>query len=178
MNKNATIVYRINAEDNIVYVNDAWEQFAVSNNASDITSEKILTKSLWDSITDDASRQLYREILRKVRSNKSVVFKFRCDSPECRRFLEMDIVADEDEVQFEIRTLKTEQRPPQKILSSDALRSDEFVEICGWCKKVDVGQENWQEVEEAVIALGFFDQEKLPQLSHGMCGDCFNTMSM
>lgn len=177
MNNNTTVIYRIDAEDKIVFINDAWERHAVLNDASDFASENILHKSLWDSITDETSRQLYQEILNTVRTNKSVVFNFRCDSPECRIFMEMNITAQENEVQFEIQTLKMEPRPPQKLLSDDAPRTDEMLHICGWCKRIDVGQENWKEVEEAVTILGVFEQEGLPQLTHGMCLDCYKTIS-
>jgi hypothetical protein len=177
MDDNTTVIYRIDAQDNIVFVNNIWEQFAISNDASECASENVLTQSLWDSVSDYASRQIYQEIIHKVRANKRVAFNFRCDSPEWRRFLEMDITAQKDEVQFEIRTLKTEQRPPQHILDKNALRSDDFIEICGWCKKVDVGQENWIEVEEAVRTLGIFEQERFPELSHGMCEKCYETMA-
>ncbi len=176
MNNDPTIIYRIDAQDRIVFVNDGWKQHAESNGYNDFDSGDILFQSLWDSISDDASRQIYREILENVRLNKSVVFPFRCDSPECRLFLEMQIEAHGDEVQFETRVLKTEQRPAQKILDSEISRSDEMLRICGWCKKIDVGQDNWKEVEIAVSELGLFKQEKLPQLTHGICPECFRSV--
>ncbi len=176
MNSDQTIIYRIDAQDRIVFVNDGWKQFTELNGCHDFKSEDILFQSLWDSISDETSRQIYQEILEKVRSDNSVVFTFRCDSPSCRRLLEMRIDARGDEVQFETRVLKTEQRPAQKILDSEISRSDEIVLVCGWCKKIDVGQGNWKEVEIAVVDLGLFKLEKLPQLSHGICPDCYTSV--
>ena len=64
----------------------------------------------------------------------------------------------------------------QNLLDTNALHSDDLIHICGWCKRVDVGQENWEEIEEAVKTLGVFEQEKLPQITHGMCSDCYKAM--
>ncbi|MEJ7699195.1 MAG: Crp/Fnr family transcriptional regulator [Pyrinomonadaceae bacterium] len=64
----------------------------------------------------------------------------------------------------------------QNLLDTNALHSDDLIHICSWCKRVDVGQENWEEIEEAVKTLGVFEQEKLPQITHGICSDCYKTM--
>jgi hypothetical protein len=78
-------------------------------------------------------------------------------------------------VEFQSRSLAEESRQPQAILDPEQPRSEEFVRVCSWCKKVDVGGQ-WVEVEEAVSHLGLFDQALLPQLTHGICLDCHTQM--
>jgi hypothetical protein len=41
------------------------------------------------------------------------------------------------------------------------------------CKKVELSENTWVEVEAAVISLKLFERNKLPQISHGLCADCF-----
>jgi len=172
------ITYRINSDDEIIFVNNEWSNFAVANNASELISDKILHLSLWKFITDVTSEQIYRQILRQVRSGLKMQFTIRCDAPETRRLLEMTVSPyGNDKVQFDTRPIWTEERAPQKILQKNLPRKDHIIIICSWCNKIEVGKDDWREVEEAVDALKLFQVETLPQLSHGMCGKCHETIS-
>lgn len=175
MDTNTNIVYRIDSQDRIVFVNNEWQKFALANDAADYADEKVLNRSIWDFITDDSTRLFYQEMINRVRTNKIVSFQFRCDSSEYRRFMKMNITAEGNEVQFESRILRSERRNPQAILDRNAERSEKFVVICGWCKKINIGQAIWKEIEHAVEVLGIFESEIFPQLSHGMCGGCYTS---
>jgi hypothetical protein len=78
-------------------------------------------------------------------------------------------------VEFRTQVLSEEGREPQPLLERGRPHSEEFVRVCSWCKKVDVGG-RWAEVEEAVARLGLFDRPLLPQLTHGICEDCYARM--
>lgn len=178
MQKNLQILYKIDEQDRIVFVNDAWNQFAIDNNTPELVSEHILNRSLWDFISDPTTVNFYRKILRQVRNGHSMEFNLRCDTAELRRFFVMNISLQKNgEVRFESRLIRAEKRSPQKILQSDVPRKDEVIIICSWCDRVSVGKNNWQEVEDAVKVLGLFDLDALPQISHGMCPDCYRLMS-
>lgn len=72
MEPNTKIVYRIDSQDRIVYVNDNWHKFAEENDASELTKQSILYRSLWDFISDHATQQFYREVIHRVRNDKPV----------------------------------------------------------------------------------------------------------
>jgi len=173
MNTDTKLVYRIDSQDRIVFVNENWQKFATTNDASELTKENVLNRSIWDFITDETTRHFYREVLERVRSNKPVFFNFRCDSPDHKRFMKMKISCEFDEVIFETETLNLEKRDSQRILNRNEKRSNNLVVICGWCKKINISKMLWQEVEHAIETLGIFETEKLPQLSHGMCNHCY-----
>lgn len=178
MNNSLSILYRINSRDEFIFVNQEWEIFAHENDAPFLSPENILGKSLWNFITDATTEQIYREMVRKAREGEFIPFRFRCDSPGLRRLLEMNISASrKGNVEFETRTILVEERPVQMILKDDNSRTEDILRICGWCKKIVVSDEVWEEVEEAVTALGLFEQEKLPQLTHGICDGCYKKMS-
>ncbi len=102
----------------------------------------------------------------------------RCDSPELRRLIELTISPQQDgDVLFDSRTIWTEARPSQIILTRDAPRTADLLIVCSWCKKADVGKGNWQEIEEAVKTLGLSEIEYLPLISYGMCHVCYQAMS-
>jgi hypothetical protein len=165
------VVYRIDAQDRIAFVNQEWDRFAAGNAAPDLQAPSILARSLWDFISDGTTRHLYRDILKRVRGGGRARFPFRCDGPDLRRFLEMDASPLEaGSVEFRVRTLSVEPRAFQPLLDGGAKRSGEMVRMCGWCKKVSV--DGWVEVEEAIALLKLFESAELPMLTHGICESC------
>jgi len=167
--------YRLNHDDVIISVNEAWYEFARENNAFGLIPDAVLNKPLWGFIADMETRHLYRLIYAVVREEqRQVVIPFRCDSPDTRRFMEMHIIgADGGEVQTDCHILRMEAREPVELLEPAAARdAHAFVTICSWCKRIkdDAGQ--WAEVEDAVRRLGLMERQPLPQLTHGICPLC------
>lgn len=170
------LCYRVNERDEVVYVNDAWGPFAAANGVERLVGAGVLGRPLWEFISDPTTRGLYRDILARVRGGVPVRFPFRCDSPDRRRQMAMEVAAGPGgTVEFRSRVLAEELRPPQPLLACDRPHSGQFVRVCGWCKKVDVGG-RWEEVEEAVSQLGLFEHHLLPQLTHGICEGCYARM--
>ncbi len=167
-----SFVHRVDASEIITHVNDAWEAFARENRADHLASEHVVGTSLWRHIGDLETKELYRAILARVRSKRLVLaLPYRCDAPDRRRFMELRISpTGSDEVEFASRIVREEQRNPVRLLESDAERSDEFVRMCSWCKKVKTS--DWVEVEEAVRELGLFHRLRLPQITHAICPNC------
>jgi hypothetical protein len=178
ISKVADIVYRLNSRDEFVYLNEEWTNFAVANDAPELLPQRIMGRPLWGFLTDQTTQQLYREILDQVHAGRAMRFNFRCDAPERRRFMEMNIARRAGgEVQFQSRTVQEELRVRQELLDWRSPRTRDLLRICGWCKRVDVGEERWGEVEEAVNTFRLFERQTLPMLTHGMCDPCFKTMS-
>lgn len=167
-------IHRINSEDKITYVNSDWLAFAAENGAGDLSFNTVLDKPLWNFISDPQTRYLYQIILEKVRTAQvELQIPNRCDSPDCRRFMEMKIQTPfEGIAEFSSRILKLEKRVYLKLLDRRVDRSTEFLKMCGWCKKVSV-RSKWLEVEEAIGHLDLFEALKLPQLTHTICPVCF-----
>jgi len=170
------LLYRLNDRDEFVFVNEAWNEFASANGGDALVAPLLLGRPLWGFITDATTRQLYHDLLKRVRSGRPVQFQFRCDTPSLRRLLEMDVaVAPGGTTEFRTRVISEELREYQALLEPDRLTSDEFLHMCAWCKQVDIGAE-WVEVEEAVALLRLFEQPLLPQLTHGICQACYAKM--
>ena len=104
------------------------------------------------------------------RQQSPLSIPLRCDAPELRRHLELTVVPEADgNLTIRSCTLRTEPREPVPLLDAQSERSNEFITICSWCKKVEVEGE-WCEVEEAVDRLGLLVE--VPHLTHGMCLPC------
>lgn len=171
------VVYRIDAKDRLEYVNDAWDAFARANEGESLVGERVRMTSLWDYLSDGPTRQVYGDLLSRVRSGKRARFQFRCDSPAMRRLLSMQMITlGFGAVEFSVTALKLEPRAPQALLDPRAPRGDRLIRICAWCKKAHV-EGAWLEIEEAVAKTDWLRQPVLPQLTHGMCEACESRMS-
>jgi hypothetical protein len=170
------IIYRVNGQDNIVFVNEEWDRFAAANGGGAVTSSKVLHHPLWDFIIAATTRELYRQILEKIRGGRSLQFTFRCDGPTCRRLLEMTLhKGDDSTVEFCTRTISEESRQPPGLPEFSEARAGELLRMCGWCKRAFVG-ETWAEVEEAIAQLRLFHRPIPPSITHGICERCYQEM--
>ena len=178
MQSDSNIEYKINCLDEIVFINNAWSSFALENDASELIDGKVLNRSLWDFITDETTRQLYKDMLNVVRAGSVMRINFHCDSPDKVRFMEMIISLKENNaVLFQTCALSINERPRQKLLDRNAVRTKKLIVICGWCKAIDTGNKDWKNLDVGISILGLFKRDKLPQLSHGMCDTCYSVMS-
>jgi hypothetical protein len=174
-----TVRYRINGDDLLVDVDRGWQRFAVENGAPQLLSNHVLGRSLWDFISDVETRAIYQAMLQKVRSNKETVsVELRCDAPDRRRFIRLDITSlSRQRVQFVGTILKVERRDEVPLLEPDGDRSSDILTICSWCKSVLMPDGRYVEIEAAVNQLGLFNAEVLPQLSHGICPSCWTRVT-
>lgn len=173
------VTYQLDPADRIIDVNEAWQAFADANAGAALRAPAILGQSLWDHISDPTTVELYRQMLQRVRRHAGTVrFEFRCDSPTRRRLLAMEIAPDRaGTVRFTTQSIREEPREPVPVLDATVDRAAPPITICGWCKRVDVGEGRWEEIEAAVETLRIFDRDTMPLLSHGMCPTCYDGMS-
>lgn len=168
------LLYQLNASDEISLVNDEWLVFARANDGEPLLPPQILGRPLWDFIADVETQHIYRLLHRRVRTGgEPVRLSFRCDGPERRRLLELSISAGVEEgLIYRVRTVREEDRKRVPLLDPHRPRSETFVTMCGWCKRVAAPPHGWLEVEEAVTALSLFAEPRPPQLTHGICAQC------
>lgn len=170
------IIYRIDNNDMITYISvPPWDEFALENKGEDIIEENIINKSIWSFIADAETAHIYQMIIDKVRvTRKKISIPFRCDAPDKRRLFIIEVDKHgKNSVNFQSRLRKEEKRESIQAFETDAIRSEEFIRVCSWCKKVYVPHLNkWVEVEEAIIKLKLYSMEKLPRLTHTICDPC------
>lgn len=168
------LLYHLNSSDEIASVNEAWLRFARSNGGEAVHPTQVVGRSLWVFIADMETRHIYRTLHGRVRERRRPIrFSFRCDAPERRRLLELDISpAEEQGLVYRVLTVREQERDSIVLLEPGRPRSEVFVRMCSWCKRVAVPPHGWLELEEAVLKLALFDHERPPQLTHGICEDC------
>lgn len=167
------IVYYIDAQDQIVRVNDAWEEFARANDAEALLGRYVLRRSLWDFISDRTIREIYRRMLWRVRDGRPMRYRYRCDSPRHRRVFEMQLKAEVDGgVEFRSTLQSEEVRADVSLLDAKAERTSVLVRMCSWCHDVRWPSEAWSRLEDAVERLHLHEAHAMPALTHGICEPC------
>jgi hypothetical protein len=163
------VTYRINDRDHIEFVSDAWVPFATANGAPELVA--VVGRSLWDFVSEMTTRQIYQDLIARVRTGRTASFPYRCDAPERRRFMHMMVrPAGRRGVEFDSVTLRIEERRPIAV-SRTADSAHRLLRVCSWCKRVDV-HGTWHEIEAAVELLGVFAAGAPPALTHAICSDC------
>lgn len=170
-----TVRYRISPDDIILEVNESWVDFAAANGAPELGPIQVLGQPLWRFISGVEVRHLYTLLLGRIRrTHSTVVIPFRCDAPDLRRFMEMTMTALPDgTVEFIATLIRTESRDVVSFLAPGSDRGQPLLTICSWCKRVQIAETDWVEVEKAVARLGLFQRDILPQLTHGVCHTCY-----
>jgi len=169
------VVYRLDGDDRITYVNPNWRSFAEANGCTTLEPRNVLGRSLWDFIHDGETCHFHQMLLGRAKAiGKPIRIPFRCDGPDLRRFMEMEIcLCEPDSVEYRCTTLHTERRSPVEILAANLPRTDKLIRVCSWCKCVDAGGNTWVEIEEGIRRLSLFDHAQLPAITHTMCDHCF-----
>ena len=173
-------IWIIDDSDKIVHVNDAWLAFACENTAPQLTATVVLNHPLWLFIQGQETNYLYRQIFSRVRAGVSPVkFPFRCDSPDCRRFMEMQLsLLPGGAIEFVSHILREEWRDPVDLLDNSRDRSGEFLKVCSWCKKINIPGQGWGEIEAAIAPLDLFGHHTTPRMTHTICEACHDTVKL
>jgi hypothetical protein len=166
-------IYEVDASDLIVSLNDSWLKFAEDNNSSELNRNAVIGKSLWTFISNFSVQALWKDVLTRVRTTSNTyTFPFRCDSPDCRRYLETTVSPlQKDGIRFENRVIELQFRDAISIKDSKKEESSELILMCSYCKRIKAESE-WLEIERAIDALQLFETDR-SEISHGICDPCF-----
>jgi hypothetical protein len=171
-----TCFYIIDNENRIINVSGNWRAFALENQGGESCHpDRVMNEPIWKFIAGNETRYLYELCLAKVRAQQQpLILPFRCDAPDRRRYLELKMTPlAREKVAFASRILREEPRERVQLLQHDVVRSEEMIKMCSMCKKVNIAENVWIEVEDAIIDLKLFEKKILPRISHGCCQPCY-----
>ena len=84
----------------------------------------------------------------------------------------LSIKPQNNNLNFRSSLIREEQQPGVAIFSSTEHDREMFLSICSWCKRIQLSDDTWAEVEIAIRNLNLFQSDLLPGLTHGICPDC------
>src|SRR5215218_3529559 len=85
-----TVIYRIDAQDRLVYADGAFHRFADAAGVPDL-AEQWYGRSIWQCIGDDELRAVFVALVARARAGRTVAVNTRCDSPGLARSVAMEI---------------------------------------------------------------------------------------
>jgi len=176
--RDGAVAYRIDSDNLVTAVNEAWCAFADANQGEHLQPPEVIGKCLWDLLSDEASREIYATLLKRVRDGFGPLrFPLRCDAPEWMRQLTATIrMIDDAEVEFRFQPVSVRHRAAVPLLDVQRDRDSVYLTICGWCCKVPMTDGRWLEIEDACRELSILEEDSPPQLTHGICSACSEAM--
>lgn len=175
------ITYDVDRASTIRDVSDNWWTFAEENDGDEsMLKSNVIGHSLFDYITDTATVHLFKLLINRAIHDRIITeYDYRCDAPDQRRYMRMKIMPyGNDLCRFESVTLRVENREPQLILDTKiAERSKDIVVVCSWCGRVRAPNQKWIPLEDGISLVMPDDVIDLPDVSHGICPDCFARVS-
>ena len=166
--------YQLDSDDRIRQVGGDWNDFARRNGAPELNADAVVGRPLWEFIAGPETRHLYQVLLRMTREQQRAVnVPFRCDSPTCRRDMELSIAPAEDGAIELSATLTAERdRPYVALLDPNVARSDALILMCSWCKRILAPENEWLEIDQAIDRFGLLAAAEPPSISHSICPAC------
>jgi hypothetical protein len=170
------ISYRLDASNRLIQVGPEWDRFALENGGESVLSERILGMRLSDFMRDAETLHLHERLLQRVRRERDIHgLSFRCDSPDRRRHMEMDIVnVEHGVVEYCCRIVRVEPREPILLNHAEHTPSS-FLRMCSWCNRMNV-EGAWMELEDAAARLHLFEKDRVEPISHAMCDECLDAL--
>jgi hypothetical protein len=172
------VCYQVGGDDCLTGFNDGWTTFAEANGGGALLPGLIRGRSLCEFVSDPTTAYLYRAMMKRLRAGAHAIeFEIRCDSPDRRRQLRMEIAgAPGGVIAFTATSVREETRPPVAVLDVTRERTDDLLAVCAWCMRARLSPGTWVDIESAVRSLDLFLADQLPRLTHGMCESCLEAM--
>lgn len=171
-------IWRVGPDDLITAVAGGWDAFATANGAPTLASDAVVGRSLFQFIAGEEPQRIYRLLLLAVRGERgTLTVPFRCDSPEERRYMQLELSAEEDgAVEFRGTLLRAEPRPPRRLLDHARRRGPGLLVSCSFCLRIRGPDESWLELDDAVARLELLGAAPPPRLVHGVCSECLGSL--
>ncbi|NWF36219.1 hypothetical protein [Mariprofundus sp. KV] len=165
--------YWVDRHYTIAKVGADWDKFAIENGGEELVSPQIIGQNLFSYIASDTTRMYLRLILDHVwhihhQANKP----YRCDSPEIKRFMQMQIsIDDENLLRLDHYLLATEPNSPPVHFSGIRSQNSNLIRRCSMCNRINVAF-SWVDADLA-LKTGLITDPK-QRVIYTVCGDCNN----
>lgn len=179
MSQKSTVRYSIDAQDRLVAIDPGWDAFAHANGAPDLSAERLLGSLIWDHLEGEEVVRVYEILHKRVRErSEPVTIEFRCDGVDLERSVLLEMrPAERGRIDYECRVLAEARRLPIGLLDASAERDERIVRVCSYCKSIAVSEDRWESTSDAFISLGLDRSSTMPQLSHGICPQCYEMVA-
>jgi hypothetical protein len=167
-----TLRYEVDRNGVIVSIKGPWDRFAKSNAGKSVTKNETIGRNLFDIVRGPGVVHIYRTMHRVLFSNpaKTIAFAYRCDAPDMKRFMKMEMEASRERIVYH-STVEREEPLSHPIPLDYERLAKEFIVLCSFCKDFRYPPESgqWFPIEKLF--------ERVPavfSVSHGICPSCLD----
>ena len=166
----ASLSYSVDAEDRIASVDHKWYPFAAANGAPELVPEAVIGRSLRTFIADRATNHFTQALLTQARRGRTVTFPLRCDGPDHRREMRMELTPEpRNHVRCTTTLIAESSLPPLPVRSAEPTGA--ILTMCGWCNQI-LFAERWHDLADGVNEAVLFLRPAMRDISHGICPRC------
>ncbi len=173
LERSAGVSYILDSRYRVMYCNPAWNRFAASNGAPQLTGEAVIGSDLFDAIPE-VLKTLYSNAFRHVQSTGRVWEElYECSGPNLFRKFRMRIHLLKPRDWYVITNTLLVERSHTSTAAADLntyLHANGFVTMCAHCRcsrRVD-NPDQWDFVPEYLE----LNAESAMKISHGLCPVC------
>ncbi|MEQ8329208.1 MAG: hypothetical protein RH859_01970 [Longimicrobiales bacterium] len=166
------VSYRVDAEGVLVATGGDWTAFAEEAGAPELRSDLVVGRPLDDFVSGRKTRAVYRALRERITdTGRPVTFPYRCDAPELRRWMTMEMrPLPGGQTLFRTWPTAVESRPAAPVGHRKGSKGRRLL-MCGWCKRVVLGSA-WYEIEDALARSPLHDGATSLRVNHGICARC------
>jgi hypothetical protein len=166
------VSYRLDGQDRIVEVGGHWDRLAHENEGAAVVADRVLGTTLYAHVADEASRMFVWTMLDSVRKLRRPSTKpYRCDSPECRRHMQMTIVPEAaGGLLVQHQLIKIEKRPVRMRFVGLASEGLARVVRCSMCVRLKIAGV-WHEPKPELLT-GLTHNDGATRVVYSVCEDC------
>ncbi|HPC74095.1 MAG TPA: hypothetical protein PK120_06165 [Syntrophales bacterium] len=166
-----TLVYEVDREDIIVSIEGPWDRFAAANGGKAPARAETIGRNLFDFIRGPEVAHVYRamhDVLR-AKPEKQIVFSYRCDAPDLKRHMTMEMYCSENRIVYRSTLEREEPISPPVYIDYDST-SGEIVVMCAFCKRFRYPSESdqWSPIDDLLARV-----PPAFEISHSICPVCF-----
>lgn len=170
------IEYVVDTKDKVVSVNEAWDAFALCNDAPGLLSEWVIGRNWREFVQGDATRMYMEAMLNATRClGKRVAHSYRCDSPQEKRYVQLTVeLLPDRHVRFRHHTTHVAEQKyvVNYVVPQTPVVGSKKVKRCSMCNRIEL-QGVWQETEQAVES-GLLQDGAEVLVFYGICPACHN----
>lgn len=163
------IEYTLDAENRIIAIQGAWDEFAIDNNGDEITANNVIGKSLLRYVTGKVTRNALLNLLAKVRCHHvTAVMDYRCDSPSSKRWMRMTLTSEpKGHIRVTCQLIRQQAYTQVVQITCASERNKYTVVRCSLCNRINQ-QDGWYEVEDLANKHQCFHWLVI----YGLCPNC------
>ncbi len=165
-----TNAYWLDSKDLIVKVSEEWDAFALENSSPEMLSNNVLGLSIWNFVTGDQTRLWLNTLFGYERIHgKALMRPYRCDSPNEKRFMEMNVSMDGKLLGVRHSVIRVEKLSPPLNFEFSSVKRSGYRRRCSICNRTEMG-EKWMEPGELLES-----EKKLIspiKVIYTVCQDC------